>query len=321
LALLAAALTLIVIAKGAYVRLSHAGLGCPDWPGCYGHLTWPDEAKEIASANTAHPERPVEVGKAWREMVHRYLASLLGLIIVGLGYVAWRDRADPRVPLVASLVLVPLVIFQGLLGKWTVTELVKPAIVTAHLLGGISVFALLIWVALRYAGTARSISAPALRRFTWIAIAILSAQIFLGGWTSTNYAALACPDFPTCQQQWWPEANFHEGFVLWRGLGVDYEGGVLDSTARVAIHLSHRIGAIIASIVLALLAICLWRRGQRLSAVLLLSALAAQIALGISNIVYGLPISVATAHTAVAALLMASLMFCLHRVSPAQRAT
>lgn len=318
LAWIAALFTLIVIAKGAYVRLSHAGLGCPDWPGCYGHLTWPDESKEILSANTIHPERPVEIGKAWREMVHRYLASVLGLIILVLGYYAWRARRDPDVPLKASLILVPLVIFQGLLGKWTVTELVKPLIVSAHLMGGVSVFVLLVWVALRYRRPARTIvQHPGWQRAAWIGVALLTLQIFLGGWTSTNYAALACPDFPTCQSSWWPNADFREGFVMWRGLGVDYEGGVLDSAARIAIHLTHRIGAVVVGLYLLWFALGIWRNTEfRLAPVLLLLALSTQIALGISNVVYGLPIAVATAHTAVAALLMAALINCLHLLTP-----
>ncbi len=320
LAWLAAALTLIVIAKGAYVRLSHAGLGCPDWPGCYGHFTWPDQAHEILIADSAHPERPVEIGKAWREMVHRYLASGLGLIILILGYYAWRLRQDPRVPLVASLILVPLVIFQGLLGKWTVTEQVKPIIVSAHLLGGISVFVLLVWVALRYRRQpTNDPSSARLRYWVWTGVALLTAQIFLGGWTSTNYAALACPDFPTCQGSWWPTADFREGFVLWRGLGVDYEGGVLDNAARVAIHLSHRIGAIVVGSYLLILAIGLFRlHALRWPVALLLGTLFAQISLGIANVLWGLPIAVATAHTATAALLMAALINCLHRLTPAR---
>lgn len=322
LAWLAALFTLVVIAKGAYVRLSHAGLGCPDWPGCYGHLTWPNESLEISSANAVHPERPVEIGKAWREMVHRYLASILGLIILVLGFYAWRFRRDPDVPLKASLILVPLVIFQGLLGKWTVTELVKPAIVTAHLLGGVSVFVLLVWVALRYRKRALlALDFPRLRLAAWIALALLTVQITLGGWTSTNYAALACPDFPMCQASWWPQADFREGFVIWRGLGIDYEGGVLDSAARVAIHLTHRIGAVVVGLYLLGFSIFLLKRTPfRAAAVLLVLTLTAQIALGIANVVYGLPIAVATAHTVVAALLMAALINCLHLLTPNRQA-
>lgn len=311
----AVALTLLVIALGAYVRLSHAGLGCPDWPGCYGHVTWPSDDEQIAVANQTFPDRQVEIVKAIKEMLHRYVASALGLLILVLAYVAWTSRADPQVPVRTALGAVALVIFQGLLGMWTVTLLVKPAVVTAHLLGGMATMAVLLWMALRSGASVPAPRAP-LRALSYLALAVLVLQIALGGWVSTNYSALACPDFPACQGAWWPQTDFADAFVLWRGLGIDYEGGVLDHPARVAIHLTHRLGAIVATGVLLALA---WRSYRALSsplpALLLVSTLVIQILLGIGNVVLGLPIAVATAHTVVAALLLAAVLNVLHHAT------
>jgi cytochrome c oxidase assembly protein subunit 15 len=201
------------------------------------------------------------------------------------------------------LALVALVIFQGLLGMWTVTLLLKPLIVVAHLLGGLSTLALLFWLARSGVTPLRM---PGVRVLGLFAAAALLLQIALGGWTSANYAALACPDFPTCQTQWWPEiADFQDGFVLWRGLGVDYEGGVLDHPARVAIHFSHRLGAILATLVLAAFGIMLARKAEsRPAGLAVLAALALQLALGISIVLWGVPLAIAVAHNGVAAILL-----------------
>ena len=198
-------------------------------------------------SSAASTRGPLEEGKAWREMIHRYLASTLGLICVALAVIAWRNRRDPNQPWRAPLALVALVIFQGLLGMWTVTLLLKPIVVVGHLLGGFATLALLVSL-----GQWRTAQFPrptaGLRWLGAAAAAALVLQISLGGWTSANYAALACPDFPTCQTQWWPAiADFEQGFVLWRGLGIDYEGGVLDHPARVAVHFTHRLGAVAGS--------------------------------------------------------------------------
>jgi cytochrome c oxidase assembly protein subunit 15 len=250
-----ALLALCVVMLGAWVRLTDAGLGCPDWPGCYGRLVVPD-ASPAPGALGSEFTRPLEAGKAWREMIHRYLASTLGLVCVALAVIAWRNRRDPAQPKRAPLALVALVIFQGLLGMWTVTLLLKPIVVVAHLLGGFATLALLVSLG-RWRTAHLERPAPALCALGLAAAAVLVLQISLGGWTSANYAALACPDFPTCQTQWWPAiADFEEGFVLWRGLGVDYEGGVLDHPARVAVHFTHRLGAIVAAALIALLG---WR--------------------------------------------------------------
>jgi len=308
-------LALTVIVKGAYVRLSDAGLGCPDWPGCYGELLVPATAAE---AQPEHLEaRPLETGKAWREMIHRYLASGLGFGILVLAMLAWRQRTHSRQAVAVPLVLVPLVMFQGLLGMWTVTLLLKPLVVTAHLLGGFSVFALLIWNLLRVrAPDARRLAPGApVARACGLALVALAGQVFLGGWTSANYAALACTDFPTCHGSLWPDMAFKEAFVLWRGIGVNYEFGVLDTPARTAIHYSHRLWAVVTTGFI-LFAIQRARRhggalGRRLGWCIL-AALALQITLGISNVVYGLPLPVAVMHNGVAALLMASLVTLLY---------
>ena len=251
-------LALIVVVVGAWVRLTDAGLGCPDWPGCYGRLIVPAGEIEEAQAAIAFPERPLEAGKAWREMIHRYLASTLALLCVALAVIAWRKRDNPGQPVKLPFILLGVVIFQALLGMWTVTLLLKPVIVVAHLLGGLATLSILSWLSRWRSSTAGAVTASG--GLALVALVVLGAQISLGGWTSANYAALACPDFPTCQTRWWPPvADFREGFVVWRGLGIDYEGGVLDNPARVAIHFTHRLGAIVAAVVIGLLGLQLAR--------------------------------------------------------------
>lgn len=337
-------LSLVVIVMGAWVRLSDAGLGCPDWPGCYGQLTWPATAEEVAQANRAYPERPVEERKAWREMVHRYAAGLLGLLVLAITAIAWRRRDLPKQPVKLPLFLLALVVFQAVLGMWTVTWQLKPLVVMGHLVGGFATAALLLWLILRVstpfhrkgvAGVAdggtggtrtpslqakdgldnRLSGVGASRRFVLIALVILSIQIALGGWTSANYAALSCPDFPTCQGQWWPETDFEEAFVLWRGLGVNYEFGVLDAPARNAIQLTHRLGALVTTLVLGSLALLLLARGRRTEGAILLALLGMQIALGIANVLMRLPMPVAVGHNAMALALLLWLVFLLHRHS------
>jgi cytochrome c oxidase assembly protein subunit 15 len=320
LSLTAALLALVVVVLGAYVRLSHAGLGCPDWPGCYGHYDVPQTADEVAQANMAYPHRPLETAKAWKEMVHRYFAGTLGVLILTIAILAWAKRArDARVGLPTTLVA--LVIFQALLGMWTVTLLLKPLVVSAHLLGGMTTLALLWWLMLRSSGWQ---PAPlkdmralrGLRRLALLCFAVLALQIALGGWTSTNYAALACYGFPQCNQQWWPTMDFSEAFVLWRGLGIDYEGGVLDTPARVAIQMTHRLGAMLVLVLLSILIIRLWRqagdRVLRTLPLLLASVLALQLGLGIANVTKGLPLPVATAHNGGAAVLLLTLLSILY---------
>ncbi len=314
LARIGAVMALAVVMLGAYVRLSDAGLGCPDWPGCYGRIVVPHPAttaEELGSEYT----RPLDTGKAWREMIHRYLASTLGLICVAMAVIALVNRRDPSQPWRAPLALVGLIVFQGLLGMWTVTLLLKPIVVVAHLLGGFATLALLVSL-----GQWRTTRFPAptagLRLLGVAAAGALVLQISLGGWTSANYAALACPDFPTCQTQWWPQiADFEEGFVLWRGLGVDYEGGVLDHPARVAVHFTHRLGAVLAALLIALLG---WRLAReaatRLDGGAVLAVLLLQLSLGVSIVWFGVPLPVAVLHNGVAALLLLAVINANQRI-------
>jgi heme a synthase len=315
LALAGVLLTLVVVVLGAWVRLSAAGLGCPDWPGCYGHLSVDSAAENVDAINQAFPHRPFEYHKAIKEMVHRYFASGLGLLILVLAGVAIANRKDPEQPVVLPIALVALVILQGLLGMWTVTLLLKPLIVVLHLIGGLMTLSLLAWLAMRrprngdsphFADPKRGLSP--LRTLAGAGLLVLALQIALGGWTSSNYAALACPDFPKCQNSFWPEMDVEDAFVLWRGLGIDYEGGVLDHPARVAIHFVHRLGAIAAAIVLGLLSVLAWRRGPtpavRAAGVMLGIVLIAQLVLGPVMVMRALPLSLATAHNGVAALLL-----------------
>ena len=305
---------LIVVIVGAWVRLTNAGLGCPDWPGCYGQLVLPDSAALQAELAAVYPERPLDVGKAWREMFHRYLATMLGLVCLLLAGLAWFNRSDPEQPTRMPFVLLGVVIFQGLLGMWTVTLLLKPVIVMAHLLGGLTTLGLIFWLSRwrpRRVGTAAASGALAL-----IAAAVLILQISLGGWTSANYAALACPDFPTCQARWWPPVtDFRQGFVMWRGLGVDYEGGVLANPARVAIHFAHRLGAIVAAAVIGLLG---WRLSRqavtRLDGLAIVVVLASQLVLGASIVLFGVPLAVAVGHNGVAALLLLTVLNANQRI-------
>lgn len=313
-------MALAVVMLGAYVRLSDAGLGCPDWPGCYGRLDVPSSREAIDQANRVFPERPVETAKAWKEMAHRYLASALGLVIVLLAAGAWRGRLPMGLP----GLLVALVIFQGLLGMWTVTLLVKPIVVTAHLAGGIATFALLWWLALRRSGSPATSPTPTmvrLRPWAWGGFALVCVQVLLGGWTSTNYAALACTEFPTCYGGlWWPPTDFGEAFILWRGLGIDYEFGVLDSAARTAIHLTHRLGALVVFLYLGALSLVTLRRAQtgpeRGIGIAVAAVLLLQLGLGIANIIGHLPLAVAVAHNGGAALLIAVLASLIHILTP-----
>ena len=316
-ALVSCVLALLVVILGAYVRLSDAGLGCPDWPGCYGHLLGvPESAQEVEQANRAFPQRAVEVDKAWKEMAHRYLAGALGILITFLAVMALRNRKDPGQPVGMPVFLVGLVIFQALLGMWTVTLLLKPVIVMLHLLGGLAVLSLLWWVFLD-TGAVRLIYRLRLNHailpMLVVGLLLLIGQIILGGWTSANYAALACTDFPTCQGQWWPPMDFREGFLFWRGLGANYEFGVLDNPARTAIHFSHRLMAVAVTVYWFALLIYLLTTSNataslRVTGGVTLLLLLIQLTLGVSNIVLYLPVAVAVAHNGGAALLLLSVV-------------
>jgi len=322
LTLLACVLALCVVVLGAWVRLSHAGLGCPDWPGCYGHSVVPEETHLIAAANAAWPQRPVEPAKAWKEMIHRYAAGTLGLLVLAIAGLAWRRRRLVGQALALPLVLLALVVFQALLGMWTVTLLLKPLIVLAHLLGGLTTLAILWWLTLRQSEWRIADAAEAgrrLRGWALLALCVLCLQVALGGWTSTNYAALACPDLPTCQGQWWPPTDFRDAFTPWRGLGIDYEGGVLGNAARVSVHLAHRLGALLVLLVLGGLSWQLLRArsgGLRIAGGILLGGLLLQLSLGIANVLLVLPLPVAVAHNAGAAVLLLLLVTLNHLLRP-----
>ncbi len=307
LVLAATLLALSVVTLGAYVRLTDAGLGCPDWPGCYGTLTVPQSEAAILQAQTTYPDSTVVVGKAWREMAHRYLAGTLGLLILAIFILGWKARTEIKSSPYTSSLLVLLVGFQAMLGMWTVTMLLKPAIVSGHLLGGMSTLAVLAWLSHRHWGyySDSIVSSQRLRLAIRLALVLLFMQIFLGGWTSTNYAALACTDFPTCHGAWLPDMDFNDAFHMVRELGLSKDGSALSLASLTAIQWTHRVGALVSLIYLGALGLTTLKYWQlKRWSVLLLSALLTQIALGISNLVLHLPLVLAVAHNFTAALLV-----------------
>ena len=316
ISLSACILAFLVIVLGAYVRLSDAGLGCPDWPGCYGQITAPDEAEEITRAQVAYSINHIDSGKAWKEMIHRYFAATLGLLILVMAYIAWRNRTNQQQPVLLPILLVALVIFQGLLGMWTVTLLLKPSIVTLHLLTGLLTLSLLFWLVLKQIHFQKQLqkytSAMQLRLWARASLLVLIIQIFLGGWTSTNYAALYCIDFPTCQGQWIPDMNIKDAYQFFSEVGVNYEGGVLSHEAGVTVHFMHRLGALITFIVVSGLAITLLIKEKLLLikqiSLAILTLLLLQVSLGIANVLLLLPLPIAVSHNAIAAALLLALI-------------
>ncbi|MBU2884269.1 COX15/CtaA family protein [Gilvimarinus agarilyticus] len=325
IALLATALASLVVVLGAFTRLADAGLGCPDWPGCYGHLTWPTTADHVEAAEALFPESPVEHDKTWPEMVHRHFAGALGLLILGLTIVTWRKASKTRteVPRWHTVGLLVLVIIQAAFGMWTVTLKLWPQIVTAHLLGGFATLSLL-WLLVQRLGpwrwvTQQHLTLQSLKPLTVLALVLVTLQIALGGWTSSNYAALACTDFPTCHGQWWPEMDVVRGFNLTQTIGPNYLGGLLEGDARTAIHMAHRFGAIVVTLTLLLLLRRLLQvRVARPMGLVLATVLAAQITLGITNVMAHLPLAIAVAHNAVGALLLLCMVTLTHRVYTAK---
>jgi heme a synthase len=313
LALAGATLAAAVVVLGAWVRLTDAGLGCPDWPGCYGHI--------YPNAGHVDPEIGLQFGKALHEMIHRYFATTLGIIIVSLLVWAVRFRRDPDQPLGAVALLFVVVCLQGALGAFTVTLLLKPLIVTAHLLGGLTTLGLLWWLSLYPERRQLSEREAGLRKYALVGLAALILQIALGGWTSSNYAAVACPDFPTCQHSWWPRMDYRDAFVLWRGLRLDYEGGVLANPARVAIHFTHRLGALVAGSILISLGVLVATRAdcRRLTVAggLLVLAVLLQVSLGVATVHWGVPLPLATLHNAGAVFLVISMVWLLRALWPA----
>ena len=305
---IAVALAAVVVVLGAYTRLVDAGLGCPDWPGCYGMILVPETADEIARAEAAFPDTPVEAAKAWPEMIHRYAAALLGLVILVLLVLAIKDGLPWRLP--AGIAV--LVIAQGAFGAWTVTLKLWPQVVTAHLLGGFATLALLWLWGLTLKRPSWRVD-PSLGGLAVATLVVVVIQVALGGWLTANYAALACPDFPTCHGAWIPEMDFAAGFDVFQDVGPNYLGGLMSSDARVAIHFVHRLGAVAVLLVAGALAIRLGRTplGWSLEAVLVV-----QLALGIANVLFALPLAVAVLHNAGAALLLlvvVSVTYSVHR--------
>ena len=330
LALAATLLAVIVVGLGAYTRLVHAGLGCPDWPGCYGFLIVPQSEQAIAIANSRFPDAPVEVDKGWAEMVHRYVAGVLMLLVLAHAIMAYRYRKQPQYPLILPFVLLGLICLQAAFGMWTVTLKLWPQVVTAHLLGGFATLGLLFLFTLRLSKLNWQPLAPTwrlerLRKMSAVGLVLVVLQIILGGWTSSNYAALACPDLPTCQGQWIPAVDFNKGFDITQTIGPNYLGGLMDSTARTAIHLSHRVGAMVVAIFLLMM---LWavrvyrrelvaedRRGVTWLLYFVFAALVLQIVLGLSNVMWSLPLAIAVAHNLGGALLLLSMIALNYRLS------
>ncbi len=368
LAWFALIMTASTIMFGSFVRLSDAGLSCPDWPTCYGRVTWPQTQVEAAQ-HVASEIRPLESHKAWREQVHRFLAGLLGVEILVLALLAARRHRWGVAQVVTASVLVALaiplymrgehvassvlaiggeailllaalrwsnidlsraavltlavVIFQALLGMWTVTWLLKPIVVMGHLLGGMLMFGLLVWMAWKATHLPITLAqAPRLRWWLRAGLALLVLQIALGGWVSANYAALACgggsaslDNFPRCVSEWWPQQNYAEGFTLWRGIGVDYEGGVLDGASRIAIQMAHRMLAAVLALYLLVLSARMFRLpGMRGWASALGALVLLQVTLGVLNVKLALPLAVAVMHNGGAVFLLFVLVSLLARL-------
>ncbi len=318
-------LTFDLIVFGAFTRLSDSGLGCPDWPGCYGQVSpWGAQA-DIHAAQSAAPGGPVTWQKAWIEMIHRYLAMTVGVLILVMAAAAWRARKTlPFSPWWPTATLA-WVLVQGLFGKYTVTLKLYPAVVSLHLLGGLLLLVLL--AAQHEAFTGQQRAAPGLqlgaatRRLSGFSAAVLAVQVALGAWVSTNYAVLACTGFPTCNGQWWPDTDFGHGFTLLRGLGEAAGGRGLTLQALVAIHMAHRLFALLVVAVLAVLAWRLWRgpAEQRRWGLVLALLLLVQVGSGLSNVVLGWPLAAALGHSAGAAGLVLTLALLLARSRAASR--
>jgi cytochrome c oxidase assembly protein subunit 15 len=313
-------LALVVVTLGAYTRLTHAGLGCPDWPTCYGLIDVPETAEQIAIAEQAYPQRPVEPAKAWNEMIHRYFAGALGLLILAIACISFKNRAQGT-PLRLPLLILIIVIFQAALGMWTVTMKLMPIVVMGHLLGGFTTLCLLFLLYLRLKPQRVNISDFSIKKygkFALLGIILLTLQIALGGWTSSNYAALSCVELPICQSGWQEQMNFENSFNLVPPERDSYEFGHLSHDERVTIHVVHRFGAIAITLYLTWLLLMIYAKAQtstfKRSAVVVGLALITQVSLGVSNIWFSLPLSVAVGHNLVAACLMMTLIALTYRL-------
>ena len=313
-------LALCVVVFGAYVRLTDAGLGCPDWPGCYGTLTVPESVAAIEEAQANYPNSIIDKGKAWIEMIHRYIAAILGLMILSLAYLAFKNKNDIYVRPSLVYGLLGLVIAQGMLGMWTVTELLMPIIVSLHLLGGMTTLGLLTYITHRHWGSVSDTLItlkPISQKLIRFSLVILFIQIFLGGWTSTNYAALACTDFPTCHGELIPPMDFSNGFTLWRELGMTAQGDALTLQALQAIQWIHRIGAFIfVSYFLYIIYLMSKFKSCNLYRNLLVIVISFQFIIGVLNLLLHLPLALATMHNLGAALLVIITVIINSRITP-----
>jgi len=313
-------LALCVVVFGAYVRLTDAGLGCPDWPGCFGTLTVPESVAAIEEAQANYPNSQIDNTKAWIEMIHRYIAAILGLMILLLALLAYKNKNDLNVRPSLVYGLLALVVAQGMLGMWTVTELLMPIIVSLHLLGGMTTLGLLTYITHRHWGsvsdTLISLN-PTSKKLIRFSLVILFIQIFLGGWTSTNYAALACTDFPTCHGELIPPMDFSNGFTLWRELGMTAEGDALTLQALQAIQWVHRIGAFIfVSYFLYIIYLMSKFKSCNLYRNILVVVIAFQFVIGVLNLLLHLPLALATMHNLGAALLVIITVIINSRITP-----
>ncbi|WP_070969580.1 COX15/CtaA family protein [Vibrio sonorensis] len=306
-------LTLTVIVLGAYTRLADAGLGCPDWPGCYGQLGVPNSAQELANAKTLYPNLTVESEKAWLEMIHRYFAGALGLLVLFISVCCVvQKRMSPTLPVLTVFTIV----FQALLGMWTVTMKLMPVVVMGHLLGGFTLLCLMSVIYWRLNANQdivdHSYVTPMFRLLSVVALITIGLQIALGGWTSSNYAALMCTNLPVCEGDWVSHLDFKHAFQLIQPVQESYEFGTLDYGARMTIHVTHRFGAFVVAVLVSFLVFQSFEQGDReisKAGWWAFAFLVVQIALGISNVLFSLPLPVAVAHNLVAALLLVNVLY------------
>ena len=313
LAVTATVLSVVVLLLGVFTRLTDAGLSCPDWPGCYGHFSWTSNPDAIARAERLYPENLVEHQKSMVDMVHRYAAAVLGLLAIALAVISWLRREDEGYPFRLPTFILFLVVWQSLFGMWSITLKLWPQIVTLHLLTGMVTCSLLWLLTLRLSGREWRLSPEVMDRLgsvkSWLLVVVIVTllQIFLGGWTSANYAAFACVEFPTCQGEWWPDMDFKNGFNLMQTIGPNYLGGKLESEARVAIHVIHRLGGLILGLLRVGFAVRLFTIKStqfRCMGLITLAVLTVQIVLGVSNIFLMSPLLMALMHHLASVLLL-----------------
>jgi cytochrome c oxidase assembly protein subunit 15 len=312
----AVVLALFVVMLGAYTRLTDAGLGCPDWPGCYGQMVLPSAGKMVHEAQNKYPQIPIESRKAWTEMIHRYAAGTLGLLIFFIGFaVLNQGKQSKELPWKLPLLMMMLVLFQAALGMWTVTLKLLPAVVMTHLLGGMTLFALLVGFRWQISSI-KGERLPKIRPWVNLSLVVIVLQIALGGWVSSNYAGIACIGFPRCNGIWFPDMYFAKGFNLFSPVGLNYQGGLLDNCARVSIQFIHRVGAVLTALYVVSLALFTLSKAQetplKRAAWALIFLVCVQFILGVLNVMYLLPLSVAVMHNGVAALLLAAAVTTLH---------